>query len=185
MIGTIPNPKKSFQIEKSINEVSLAIEHLPLFTSKYKLFKANKTLNIFTYEATELLSLGVYIDINCSSLTDSKTEITLEIRRKVGSFNQSHEVTLANSHISKLTDLITESLNTDEKERIKKVEDIAASKKQKEDEFNRLKEENKRKAEEEKQNNPVVYYSKQVIYIALTIGLIGGFIFFAIKVLGK
>jgi hypothetical protein len=65
MIGVIPNPKKTFQIEKPISEVRQAIEHLTLFTTKYKLFKANPTLNQFTFEASEFLSLGVYIDLNC------------------------------------------------------------------------------------------------------------------------
>ncbi len=73
------------------------------------------------------MSLGVYIDINCSSLTESKTEITIEVRRKVGSFNQSHEVTLANTHIVKITDLIAESVGTDEQERIQKAEMIVAA----------------------------------------------------------
>jgi hypothetical protein len=185
MIGTIPNPKKSFQIDKSINEIYMAIEHLPLFTQKYKIFKSNKTLNLFTYEATELLSLGVYIDINCSSLTESKTEITIEVRRKVGSFNQSHEVTLANTHIVKITDLIAESVGTDEQERIQKAEMIVANKKEKEDELKQKIEENKRKAEEERQNNPFLYYSKQVILIALSVGMIGGTIYLLLKVLNK
>jgi hypothetical protein len=185
MIGTIPNPKKSFQIDKSTSEMNLAIEHLPLFTTKYKLFKVNKTLNLFTYEATEILSLGVYIDINCSSLTNAKTEITIEVRRKVGSFNQSHEVTLANSHITKITDLIAESVDTDEQERIKRVEVLAASKQQKEDEFKRIKEENKRKENEERQNNPLMYYSKQIIIYALSIGMVGGTIYLLFKTLSK
>jgi hypothetical protein len=183
MIGTIPNPKKSFQIDKSINETNLVIEHLPLFTSKYKIFKANKTLNLFTYEATELLSLGVYIDINCSSLNESKTDVTIEVRRKAGSFNQAHEVTLANSHISKITDLIAESIGTDEKERIFKADRIAAIKKNKEDELKQKIDENKKREEEERQNNPMLYYSKQVILIALSIGLIGGTIYMLFKVL--
>jgi TM2 domain-containing membrane protein YozV len=57
---------------------------------------------MYTYSASELLSLGVYIDINLNELSPSKTEINLEIRRKVGTFNESHEVTLANQHINKI-----------------------------------------------------------------------------------
>jgi hypothetical protein len=185
MIGVIPNPKKSFQIDKSINEIYLAIEHLPLFSQKYKIFKSNKTLNLFTYEATELLSLGVYIDINCSSLTESKTEITIEVRRKVGTFNQSHEVTLANTHIVKITDLIAESVGTDEQERILKAEKIVANKKEKEDELKQKIEENKRRNEEERKNNPVMYYTKQIVILAISFGMVGGTIYLLIKTLSK
>lgn len=185
MIGVIPNPKKSFQIDKSINEIYLAIEHLPLFSQKYKIFKSNKTLNLFTFEATELLSLGVYIDINCSSLTESKTEITIEVRRKVGTFNQSHEVTLANTHIVKITDLIAESVGTDEQERILKAEKIVANKKEKEDELKQKIEENKRRNEEERQNNPVAYYAKQIIILAISFGMVGGTIYLLVKTFSK
>jgi hypothetical protein len=185
MIGVIPNPKKSFQIDKSINEIYLAIEHLPLFSQKYKIFKSNKTLNLFTFEATELLSLGVYIDINCSSLTESKTEITIEVRRKVGTFNQSHEVTLANTHIVKITDLIAESVGTDEQERILKAEKIVTNKKEKEDELKQKIEENKRRNEEERQNNPVAYYAKQIIILAISFGMVGGTIYLLVKTFSK
>jgi hypothetical protein len=185
MIGSIPNPKKSFQVDKTVNEVSLAIEHIPLFSTKYKPFKSNKTLNLYTFEATELLSLGVYIDINCSSHSDNKTDITIEIRRKVGTFNQAHEVTLANSHIAKITDLVAESIGTDESKRIAKAEQIEQNKRQKEDELKKKIEENKRKAEEEKQNNPILYYAKQIMYLLMIVGLIGGFIFLLKNFLGK
>ena len=59
MIGVIPNPKKSVQIDKPMAEIKTAIEHLYLYTTKYKLYEANPTLNQFTFEATELLSLGI------------------------------------------------------------------------------------------------------------------------------
>ena len=45
MIGALPNPKKSFQVEKPSTEVQQAVEHLTLFTKDYKLFKANPILN--------------------------------------------------------------------------------------------------------------------------------------------
>jgi hypothetical protein len=182
MIGAIPNPKKSFQVEKPITEVNLAIEHLPLFTKKYKIFKSNKALNLFTFEATELLSLGVYIDINCSSLNEFKTDLTIEIRRKVGSFNQPHEVTLANSHISNITELISQSVGTDSAIRVEKFEKIEALKKQNEEILKQKAEESRLKDEEEKKNNPVLYYGKQVVLIALSIGMIGGLIFLIYKV---
>ena len=40
----------------------------------------------------------------------------IEIRRKVGSFNQSHEITHANNHIQKITKSISELLNKSDDE---------------------------------------------------------------------
>jgi ABC-type enterochelin transport system substrate-binding protein len=185
MIGVIPNPKKSFQVEKPVAEIKQAIEHLTLFTTKYKLFKANPTLNQYTFEASEFLSLGVYIDISYFTIADSRTEVTIEIRRKIGSFDKSHEVSLANTHLTTITDLISESISTDPAERLAKLEQIEADKKHKEDELKEKIEENKRKAQEEKENNPLLYYTKQTVLILLSIGLIGGTIFMLYKFFTK
>lgn len=183
MIGTIPNPKKTFQIEQPANYIKLAIEHFPLFSTEYNLLKANPALNLFTFEASEFLSLGVYIDINYFTINDSRTEVAIEIRRKIGSFDKSHEVSLANRHIAKITDLISESISTDPNIRIAKFDNLEADKKRKTDEFKQEVDEKKRKAEEERKNNPFLYYTKQALLIILSVGLIGGTVFILYKVL--
>ncbi len=43
MIGVIPNPKKSLQIEKPISDVKAAIEYLYLYTTKYKMYYQSRT----------------------------------------------------------------------------------------------------------------------------------------------
>ena len=156
MIGAIPNPQKTIQVEKSIAYMNLAIPHLTLFTTDYKLFKAKKALNFYTFETSEFLSLGVYIDINCSSTTDSRTDVTIEIRRKVGTFNQSHEVSNANSHISKIIDLIAESVETDENERLLQMEKLEIE----ESELLLVKQENEQKEFEEREKNPMLFHAK-------------------------
>jgi len=181
MIGVIPNPKKSFQIEKPVAEVKQAIEHLLLFTTKYKLFKANPALNQYTFEASEFLSLGVYIDINYFTVTDLRTEVTVEIRRKIGSFDQSHEVSLANTHLATITDLISESISTDPNLRNAKIEQIEADKRGREEAIKQKIEDNKRKAEEDRQNNPVWFWTKQVFIIAFSIALFAGTIYLLYK----
>ena len=72
--------------------------------NKYKFSKANEIFNQYTFESSEFLSLGVYVDINLNKITEDKTEITVEIRRKIGTFNQSYEITNANEHIEKTFD---------------------------------------------------------------------------------
>lgn len=112
MIGAIPNPQKKFQIDRTTAETKFAIEHIYLYTSNYKLYKSNELLGIYTFESYEFLSLGVYIDVTINALSENRTDITIEIRRKIGSFDKSHEITLANDHIVNISDLISHSLMT-------------------------------------------------------------------------
>ena len=102
----IPNPQKSTQVDFPIERVKLSVQNISLINNKYKFTSSNEIFNQYTFEALELLSLGVFIDINLNSLGENKTEITVEIRRKIGSFNQSYEVTRANEHLVKIFDCI-------------------------------------------------------------------------------
>jgi hypothetical protein len=106
MLGVIPNPKKSHTLDFPIQQMNLAVERVCRFSTKYKLTKSNPVFNQTTLEAFEFLSLGVFIDISLSSVGDNKTEITIEVRRKIGSFDQSYEVTNANKHLDNLFDLL-------------------------------------------------------------------------------
>lgn len=106
----IPNPVKKLNLDFSILETKKAITNVQLLKKEYVLKDVNDVFNQFTFEAFEFLSLGVYIDVSLNSITDSKTEVTIEIRRKLGSFNQSHEITLANKHIETITNLISKSI---------------------------------------------------------------------------
>lgn len=173
MYGRIPNPQKSIQVDENVKKVMLAIEHLPVFTKKYKQQKINHTINNCTYEATEFMSLGVYIDINCRSIDDSRTEVSIEIRRKVGSFNRGSEVTYANVHMENIIDLITESLACDENERQSKYQAQEDERKSKKDLAEAAYEESRQKVEATKKNNPTLYYSRLVLIFGLVFGFLG------------
>jgi hypothetical protein len=105
-VNAIPNPKKSTQVDFPIEKVKLSVQNISLRNNKYKFSKANEIFNQYTYESSEFLSLGVYVDINLNKITEDKTEITIEIRRKIGTFNQSYEITNANEHIEKTFECI-------------------------------------------------------------------------------
>ena len=152
MLGAIPNPKKSLQIERPISEVRDAVKDILLFSNKYTWFKLNDVFNEYTLDAVELLSLGVYIDITCASITDNRTEVKIELRRKLGSFNQGHEVTLANQHIVTITDLLSKSISTDASERLTLREQA-----------NIAQQEATELSVYEKQNSPGKYYGKQLL----------------------
>ena len=105
-VFAIPNPKKSLSVDFPIEKVRESVKNISLLNSKYKIQSSNEIFNQYTYESYEFMSLGVYIDINLNSLLPTKTEITVEIRRKLGTFNESHEVTHANNHIVNIINYI-------------------------------------------------------------------------------
>lgn len=117
MLGAISNPKKNLTIDFPIKKIKDTILYIPLTRDKkYKFTSKNEVLNLYTFEATEFLSLGVYIDISLSEVSENKTSIEIEVRRKIGAFDQAHEVSNANQHITKILELLSICVNlTDEK----------------------------------------------------------------------
>ncbi|SKB34731.1 TM2 domain-containing protein [Chryseobacterium balustinum] len=107
-VFAIPNPKKNLSVDFPIEKVRQSVKNLSLINQKYRFSSSNEIFNQYTYESYEFLSLGVYIDINLNSVTENKTEITVEIRRKLGTFNESHEVTHANNHITNIVNYIAQ-----------------------------------------------------------------------------
>jgi len=116
MLGAIPNPKKTLVIDFSIEKIKSTIEFIPLLNSKYKFSSKNEILNSYIFEALEFLSLGIFADISLSKLDDNRTEITIEIRRKIGAFDQAHEVSRANDHIAAVFELISKCIVLSESE---------------------------------------------------------------------
>lgn len=112
MIGAIPNPTKKVTIDFSVDKVKQGIKDIPKAMSKYKFTKENQMFNQITLEASEFLSLGVFIDFNLNPVSDNRTEINLEVRRKMGAFDNWVEVQNANEHIQKLFDGLTRTLTT-------------------------------------------------------------------------
>jgi len=115
-VFAIPNPKKSLSVDFPIEQVRQSVKSISLINPKYRFSNANEIFNQYTYESYEFLSLGVYIDINLNSVSQNKTEIAVEIRRKLGTFNESHEVTHANKHITNIVNYIAQlvSMHSDD-----------------------------------------------------------------------
>lgn len=122
----IPNPKKSTQVDFPIERVKTSVLNIALINDKYKFSSSNEIFNQYTYEALEFLSLGVFIDINLNKLGEDKTEIIVEVRRKIGTFNQSHEVTNANNHLTKIYECIAKltAMNVEEIQNLKNQKNI-------------------------------------------------------------
>lgn len=104
----IPNPKKNAPVEFSLAEVKMAIARVPgHFQQKYQLHAQNDVFNQTTFAVLEFLSLGSYVDVTASPMTDTRTDITIEVRRKIGAFDQWHEVQNANQHITKMFEALS------------------------------------------------------------------------------
>jgi hypothetical protein len=111
MLGAIPNPKKSFDVDFSSQKIIDTIPYIPLVNNKYKFTSKNDVLKTYRFEALEFLSLGIYVDISISTISDSRSKIEIEVSRKIGAFDQSFEVAKANDHISRIATLISECVS--------------------------------------------------------------------------
>lgn len=114
---SVANPKKSLSVDLPIAQIKEAVLHVKDINNKYQLSNSNELLNYYTYAALETLSLGVYIDINLVSKSETSTEISIEVRRKIGTFDKKHEVTLAHEHIEKIINLITSFLQMSDEQK--------------------------------------------------------------------
>jgi hypothetical protein len=106
---SIPNPKKTLSINQPIDLIKKSIPKIYVASNgKYKIHNINEMMNQITLECMEGLSLGVYIDFDLSILSEQSTNLTIEIRRKVGSFDNPYEIDNANWHIEKLTTYLSD-----------------------------------------------------------------------------
>jgi len=104
-IGSIPNPTRKITVNFSMDAVKQAIKSLPdqskkLVKKTYRLQESQDVINYFMFEATEFLSFGVYIDVNLTDINETRTEIAVEVRRKIGSFDKTQEIQVAGTHIN-------------------------------------------------------------------------------------
>jgi len=116
MLGAISNPKKTITIPFQMDKIFNSIQVIPQLNKKYKLTKFNPVFNICTLEALEFLSVGVYIDFTLNEVSENKTEVTIEVRRKVGAFDQAHEVSNANKHLDVLFTNLSSAITLSDEE---------------------------------------------------------------------
>ena len=73
MLFAIPNPKKSVTVPFSINKVADSIQSIPSIEKTYKLTKGNDAFKMYTLEAYEFLSLGIFADFSLNEISANKT----------------------------------------------------------------------------------------------------------------
>jgi len=116
MIGVIPNPSKTITIELPCAKITEVMPLISILHPKYKETSSDDLLKLFVFEASEFLSLGVYIDITLEVLSETKTGVTVEVKRKIGAFDQAQEVRYGNEHISRIFELISKALKMNDGE---------------------------------------------------------------------
>jgi hypothetical protein len=105
---SLPNPKKTITIEFSVEQIMKGIPKITAASdSKYNVTEVNAIFNQVTLECSEFLSLGVYIDFNLAKKSETSTEVTIEIRRKIGSFDNAVELQNANHHFIDLVNYLS------------------------------------------------------------------------------
>ncbi|MGB4837643.1 MAG: hypothetical protein WBP08_01495 [Saprospiraceae bacterium] len=112
-VFAISNPKRSTIVNFPIEKISESIENIGIINKKYKLSNSTPAFHQYTFDVSEFISLGAFVDVNLNQVSDEKTEITIEVRRKIGTFDQSHEVSLANTHIENMFGLIAKITTND------------------------------------------------------------------------
>jgi hypothetical protein len=110
IIGSIPNPKKSFEIDFSSQKIIESLKYIPLKNSKYELKSKNDLLKTYRFVHVHFFGKGMSIDINISSISESKSKIEIEVFDIRGAFNDHDSVQFANDHIINITDLISECI---------------------------------------------------------------------------
>lgn len=112
MIGAIANPTKKVTIEFPISRVKDAVLNIPKVYKKYRLENKDDMFYNYTLGVSEFLSLGAFIDINLNEVSSNKTEINIEVRRKLGAFDNWVEVQNANEHIQKVISALSKAIKS-------------------------------------------------------------------------
>ena len=106
----IQNPTKKIVVNFSTNEVEVAIGKVPNFISNCSMNNSDSVLHEHTLNFSEILSTGSRLVVNLNEISETKTEINLEVKIVVGAFDKPHEITNANSHIDNFTSTLSKLL---------------------------------------------------------------------------
>jgi hypothetical protein len=115
MLHSIPNPTKQFSVNFPSETVKKSLANLTSYLEKaehtgYRVEHFDEVIGELRLLKTEFLSIGVRIIINTNPISETVTNISIEVQRVLGTFNESHEVTNANNHINVLSQGISSLL---------------------------------------------------------------------------
>lgn len=131
MYSIINNPTKSIVLNAPIEMVEKALDSIQQTLSKVNinnltLDKKVSLTNSYELSASEPLSMGSQVLVNIQP-QDGKTQLNMEVRRKMGAFNTSVEIQLAGQHMDKVLKAIELYLNPPSEEEVQKQAQINES----------------------------------------------------------
>lgn len=112
-VHSLPNPRKTTTVNFPLSEIKKGVDNLSIVNRKYKLINKNEVFHQYSFSVSEFLSSGAKIDIDLNEIDSNKTEIVVEVKRVVGTFDQPHEISLGQTHISNIYDAITKGITED------------------------------------------------------------------------
>lgn len=107
MINAIPNPTKSITVNFPINVIRNATKNIDKVMQFCHFREGNDTFNYYKFSRNEFLSMGAFINISLSEVSNTQTKIDIEIARKVGAFDEWVEVQKAGKHIDETINAIS------------------------------------------------------------------------------
>jgi hypothetical protein len=110
MIGAIPNPTKSITIDFPIERVKNSVKNIDKRMQFCHFREGNDMFNYYKFARNEFLSMGVFINVNLTSVSNTRTQINIEITRKIGAFDEWVEVSKANKHIEETINSIANNI---------------------------------------------------------------------------
>ena len=107
------NPKKEYNISFDIDACKKAVHKIiQLEPEKYTLVNDDSILNqIRFHEKFPLLDIGYHIDFGFKKISDTETNVNIEISRKMGTINNRHEVHNSNYILKEVTDKFSSYLS--------------------------------------------------------------------------
>lgn len=113
MRNSIPNPTKSFSVNFSHEDVKQSMSNLSTYLGMaeapgYQVDHFDGVIGELRLRKTEFLSLGVIIVIHANMVNETTTNLSIEVQRAIGTFDQRSEVSNANEHMN----LVTQALSS-------------------------------------------------------------------------
>lgn len=107
------NPKKEFTISYEINAIKAAVLNIvDKEPSKYALINDDIVLNqIRIHEKGILMDVGYHIDFSFRKKTDTETDISIEVSRKIGAIDNKNEIHNSNYILKEITDKFSSYLS--------------------------------------------------------------------------
>lgn len=109
MLFSTTIPIKELILDYNIELITKSILNIPILTN-CKLLKNDTIIKKIDLQFTSLLSMGNKLSIQIIEIDENKTKLIIEITRMVGTFNEAHEVSQANTDYQKFLNALSQSI---------------------------------------------------------------------------